>query len=475
MRLIVVGGGIAGLSAAYLAKTAGHDVVCLDGGERPGGLIRSERIDGFLCEAGPQAILDDAPDTIALLRALDLESRIAPALAAAKKRFIFLRGALRPVPASPVGVLRSGLLSPRAKLRLLGEPLVRRPRAADAQEMSSDTLPPEESLLAFASRRLGREAAERLFATAVIGIYAADAALLGARAAFPRLVALEQEHGSLLRGLMASRRAGRKPGHPVSFPNGLEELPQALARALGTDVIRARATDVERRPSGGWTVATSTSQSFDGDAVVIATELATAAALLRSLLPAVADHLSAIQTVPIALACLGFRDVTPERLGMDLAAYGFLVARGETPKLLGCQYESSTFAGRAPEGGVLLRTILGGFGRGFDPAIVEAPEAVIADRAVADLRTITGLRREPDFVRVYRYPRALPLVDAMHTARVRAIDGLLAAPRLLAAPAASATSSAAAPPAGLHLLGQGLRGVGVNEGIRAAAALVHSL
>lgn len=464
MRLIVVGGGIAGLSAAYLAKMSGHEVVCLDEGERPGGLIRSERVDGFLCEAGPQAILDDAPDTIALLRALGLESRILPALAAAKRRFIYLRGALRPVPASPFGVLRSALLTWRAKLRLVGEPLVRRPREAPPPDDAPGALDAEESLLAFASRRLGREAAEHLFATAVIGIYAAEAALLGATAAFPRLVTLEREHGSLLRGLMASRRAGRRPGRPISFPNGLEELPAALAGALGAGLIRARVVQIERRPTAGWSVATATAQVFDGDAVVIATDLAAAVDLVRPILPTVADHLSAIQSVPLALACLGFRDATAEGLGMDLAAYGFLVARGETPKLLGCQYESSTFAGRAPPGGVLFRTILGGFGRGFDPAIVEAPEAIIAERAVADLRTIAGLQRDPDFVRVYRYPRALPLVDPVHAARVRAIDAALSQPL-----------SAASGPPRLYLLGQGLRGVGVNEGIRAAAAVVRSL
>ncbi|MES1157852.1 MAG: FAD-dependent oxidoreductase, partial [Haliangium ochraceum] len=138
MRIVVIGGGISGLTAAFGARAAGHDVVCVDPGGQPGGLIRSERHDGFLCEVGPQAVLDDAPDTLALFAALDLESRAVRAAPEARRRFIFARGALHPLPMSPPALLRSSLLSLGGKARLLAEPFVRRPTPtlASAQDDS---------------------------------------------------------------------------------------------------------------------------------------------------------------------------------------------------------------------------------------------------------------------------------------------------------------------------------------------------
>ncbi|HVU52823.1 MAG TPA: FAD-dependent oxidoreductase, partial [Polyangia bacterium] len=169
-----------------------------------------------------------------------------------------------------------------------------------------------------------------------------------------------------------------------------------------------------------------------------------------------AAALASAPAAPIAVAALGFRappGAGAPDLGMDLAAYGFIVARGEGPTLLGCQYESSIFAHRAPPGAVLLRALLGGT---FDPAIVEATDDAIASRAVDDLRRVAGLRAPPDFVAVWRHPAGIPQYDLGHAGRVRAIDDDLARRP------------------GLHVVGQATTGVGVNDGIAAAAALARS-
>jgi len=182
----------------------------------------------------------------------------------------------------------------------------------------------------------------------------------------------------------------------------------------------------------------------------------TSAGLLEPLVPA-ARQLAAVPTAPAAICALGFRDAESRPLGMNTDAYGFLVARNETPRMLGCQYESSTFAGRAPEGGVLLRGILGGVGAGFDPGVVERTDDRIARDTLDDLRAIAGLSRDPDVVRVWRHPVGIPQYRPGHRQMVAALDeGLRRHP-------------------GLHVLGHAVRGTGVNECIRAAATLVRQL
>jgi len=467
MRIIVVGGGISGLSAAYFALAAGHEVVCLEPGH-PGGLVASHRIDGFLCEAGPQAVLDGASDTTALLEALGLTARAVHAEPDARRRFIFARGKLRPIPMGPFGLLTTGILSFGARLRVLLEPLM-----FARQALLDDD---DETFLSFGRRRLGAEAARVLLATAAIGIYAGDAADLSLASAFPRLAAMERDHGSLFRGFLASRSGGRSRGRPITFPEGLGEIPAALARALGPHLWRAAATAVAPASARTWRVELSSPPSaaaesgplppaapdaaaapthVDGDIVIFATDAQTSARLLGPLCPEV-EHLKEIAHAPISVCALGFREVASRPIGMKTAGYGFLVARGEKPRLLGCQFESSTFAGRAPAGAFLARALLGGVGPGFDPAIVEQPEDVIAARAVDDLRQIAGLAREPDFVKVWRYPRGIPQYRPGHMKLVKTVNEGLRKRR------------------GLYLIGHALRGVGLNECIRAAQEGVNA-
>src|SRR3954469_6636765 len=172
MRIIVIGGGITGLTAAYLASRAGHDVLCIEPGQ-PGGLLKTERHEDFLCEVGPQAVLDNAPDTLALIASLGLEERALRANPAAARRFIYTRGRLYALPSSPPALLRSGLLSWSGKLRLLREPFVRRPALPDD----------DETIAAFGARRLGDEAARTLLSTFVIGVFAGAADQLSLAAA----------------------------------------------------------------------------------------------------------------------------------------------------------------------------------------------------------------------------------------------------------------------------------------------------
>lgn len=442
MRAIVVGGGLSGLVVAHGLLHRGHQVVVVDPGDSPGGLIRARRVGGFLCETGPQGILDGAPEVRALIQQLGLTDRLVTASARARRRYVYLRGKLRAVPTSPPALLASDLLSWGGRLRLLREPLVR-------------TRPPdgEESVLAFAERRIGPEAARALAAPAVIGIFAGDAATLSMRSAFPRLAEGERVHGSLFAAMKAARREGRSAGKLVSFIDGLQELPLALAASLGASLVRGSVTGIERIGTR-WRVRTD--EAIDqldqpADALVLACPLGVLADLLA---PLAAEAAAALQTIPLAPAavvCLGYHH---NKVGMDLDAYGFLVARGENRALLGCQYESSVFPGRAPAGGVLLRAIYGGT---FHPELVEAPDDVLVDRALIEIGAMAGLSGRPDLRAVFRHKGGIPQYDLQHPARMAALDAALAALP------------------GLHATGYGLKGVGLSDCVRNATHLAAQL
>jgi oxygen-dependent protoporphyrinogen oxidase len=436
LRIAIVGGGISGLTAAHLHAARGDDVVLIDDGASAGGLIASERRDGFLCERGPQAVLDGAEQTRALIDSAGLSARMLRASPAARRRFVYVGGALRPFPASPPALIKTDLLSAGGKLRLFAEPFIGRGAA-------------DESVLAFVTRRFGREAAERAAAPALIGVFAGDAAALSVRSALPRVAAMEREHGSILRALLRRKR-GAGLGHPVSFPDGLAELPAALARALGERRRAGRAGEISRY-GGGWRVVTTAGATIESERLILATPAATTAALLAPHAPEAAAALRAIPHAPVAVVCAGFRSA--EDLGADLDAYGFVVARGENVPLLGCQYETSVFTDRAPAGGVLLRALLGGT---FHPELVDADDGVIAAQAIGDLRRVTGLSRDPDFVDVWRARPGIPQYDLAHADRVRVVD------------------DAVAGLPGLGVIGNALRGVGVNDCVAAATRIAAS-
>ncbi len=439
MKVAVIGAGISGLTTAHALVRAGHDVTCLEAAPTAGGLIATERRDGFLCESGAQAVLDGAPEVRALIEDLGLARAQIAASPAARRRFVFVRGRLRALPSGPLSLLATDLLSVGAKWRLLREPFV--PRRTDSDD---------ESILAFATRRFGSEAARSIAAPAAIGIFAADAARLSLRSAFPRLAALETRHGSLLSGLRAARREGTTPGRLVSFPNGMKELVRALAARLGPR-LRHRRVDALRRETAGWRLDLDGQEALQADRVVLTAGPRASAHLIEPLAPAAAAALRAIPLASVAAVCLGFRR---SDIGVRLGAYGFLVARGERPTLLGCQYESSIFPGRAPAGAVLLRAIAGGT---FDPGAVDLPDAALVDRTLSDLRVAAGLTAAPDFVAVFRQRDVIPQYEIGHEERVGAVDDAVA--RL----------------PGLSVSGHALRGVGVSDCIRAASALAADL
>ncbi len=427
-RIAVAGGGISGLAIAWAIRTRDPraDVLVLERSTRTGGNIRTEQVDGYICEAGPDGFLDNAPDTLQLVRAIGLESQLLPSDEAARRRYIFLNGALREVPSSPGAFLTTPLLSLPGKLRVACEPFA--PRRGDA----------EESIYEFASRRIGEEAASILVDSMVSGIFAGDSRALSLRACFPKMWQLEDEHGGLFRALVATRRHRRKgdavgapSGRLTSFTGGMSDLIERLTQKLD-DVVRISAPVLELRktsdvqgyrsgwPATGYSLATGRGE-IEADAVILAGPSADSAALLHTFDPVLAAALEQIPSAPLAVVCLGY-DAAEVARYCSLDGFGFLVPRGQNVRILGALWESSIYPNRAPSGKALLRVMIGG---ACDRDAVTLDDRELVSAVRGDLARTMGLACAPEFTRIIRHRRGIPQYVKGHLARMRRIETLL--------------------------------------------------
>jgi len=442
-RVLIAGGGISGLALAHRLRKSGIEPLVLEAAGRAGGKIRSERNGGYLCEWGPAGLLDREPEVARLIGELGLERHVATALPAARRRFVVAGQRLLAVPGSAGELLRTPLLAPAAKLRVLGDLAVGRGPCAHGGE---------ESVADFARRRLGRGAAERLFYPLVSGMYAGDPEQISIGAALPWLVELERRDRSLLLGgLRMLAGARRRPGRGlISFAEGLEELPRALARELGDrlelDATLERIERVDGSLRAGVCVR-GQRRTLAADALVLALPAPEASRAVAPLVPELCAPLHAIPYTPVALVYLGY---PPGALARPPDGYGFLVAPGESPGLLGAVFASAVFDGRAPGAHTLVSARIGG---ARSPELVALPDAELLELATAQLAPLLGARSAPTFFRVVRHQQALPQYTMGHAGRVAAVD------------------AAEQREPGLYFTGNAYRGLGLPDCIRNAATL----
>ncbi len=421
-RLIIVGGGPSGLAAAWKASAeAGRagtalEVVVLEADTEVGGKARTEQADGLLIETGPQGFLDDQPVLREMIDACGLGEEVISPEPAANRRSIYRGGKLRELSRSPLPFARSGLLGPLGLARLAMEPLVRSRRGSGSAE-------DDESLFDFAARRMGRQAARRLISPVVLGIFAGDARRLSAAAALPRLVAMEQAHGSLFKAMRAGRRRGVPPPGHRTFRRGIQALPNAIAAMPGIEVRCGHAvTSIEHRADGadhaGFTV-TSSDGELAADAVIVAADLPAVADLVGGVSAAAADELRQIESPPMAVVHTAFDASAAAHIE---PAYGFLVARGEGIRMLGCQYETATFRGRSPDGQFLARSMFGG---SVDPEAANLDDGELTDLTRRELRRTAGIEAAPVSTHVARWPHAIPQYAPGHPQLVARIEAAL--------------------------------------------------
>jgi len=435
-RVVIAGGGISGLAIAHaLRREAPHaDVIVLEAQPRPGGNIRSEIVDGYLCERGPDGFLDSAPDTLSLVEEIGLSERLLKSRDEARRRFIFRRGRLHEVPISPAAFASTGLLSLRGKLRVTMEPLARhRP-------------PRDESIYDFAARRIGPEAAHVIVGSMVSGVFAGDAHALSLRSCFPKMWEMETEYGSLVRAQFAKRRerrgdgVGSPAGTLTSFIGGMEDLVRGLATSLGrrvrTSTPATALRERSRQAPGAGPIGTrrftvvAGDCPIEADAVVLAGPASASADLVRPFDAALAGVMSSIPTAPLAVVCLGYDEAALVNERGPLGGFGFLVPRDETastgslrgPRILGALWETSIYSGRAPAGRALLRVMIGG---PTDPEAVDLDDTPLLSVVRADLKSTMGIGIAPEFVHVIRHRRGIPQYTVGHGGRLARLDAIL--------------------------------------------------
>lgn len=434
MTIAVIGGGLGGLVAARALVRTGFDVQLLEAAPRTGGVIATSAVDGYRREHAASSFLG-GPSNGAYALCSELGVALEKASPRARARWIFLDGALRALPRSPVGLVTSDLLTWRGKLDLLREPF----RKAGGGE--------EESMHAFAARRFGAEAARAILAPFVTGVYAADAHDISLQAGFPRLAMLDA-NGGMLRGMIGQGLRGlggrlrgikqaRTPRGMWAPKGGLGAMIAALTAELGDRVVVSRRVSRIEPDAPGR--GSPSGVRIDGelwDGAVLAVPAEDAASFVA--MPDLAHRLAAFHRAPTAQVYLGYPSAAVPRAA---DGFGALVARGEDVRVLGVVFESTVWPDRAPDGHVLLRCIFGG---GRDREAMQLDDAALIAQAVRDIGVVLGATAPPSHTSVVRWQRGVAQYTLGHRDRVRDATALARGHRIV-------------------LAGADYRGAGVND------------
>ena len=413
---VVIGAGIAGLATAYELQRRGVDVRVLEASDRPGGVISTDRFDGWIVDGGPDSLLVQKPAAVALCRELGIAGRLVSTLAP-RTAYILREGRLHPIaegsflgfPISMRALAGSSLFTIGGRLRMGLEVLI---PTRDGDD--------DESVASFVQRRFGEEAVDYVADPLLAGIHAGDASRLSMRALFPRLVDAEHQSGSVIRAFRALRVKASPQGAFVSLPGGVFDLVEALVAALkpGTVTLGARATDVRRDQDY---IIDSPAGQVRARALVLAAPAYAAGALLRSLDTTLAGLCERVPYASTATVAFGYRR---DQVAHPMRGTGFVVPRVERLALLAGTWVTSKWPGRAPDGHVLLRGFLGG---GRDPQRLERGDTELIETARQELSELLGITGAPLFAKLYRWTKQSPQYEVGHQQRLASIERRLAA------------------------------------------------
>jgi protoporphyrinogen/coproporphyrinogen III oxidase len=416
-RLIVIGAGLSGLTTAFWAHRWGWDVTVLESASVPGGTMRTNIEGEWLVETGPNSALETTPVIKEMCALAGIENERAYANSASDKRYILRGGELFALPMKPAAFLASRLWSTRGKLRLLKEPFVGRAVK-------------EETIAEFVERRLGREFLDYAINPFVAGVYAGNPEQLSVRSAFPKLYALEEKYGGLIKGMIRGARERKKRAEVAkdrarmfSFAKGMQTFPEGIAATLPGKIHYNVAVEgieplTEADTDSRFRVNAAGGRRWEASAVVVAVPAHVAAGIFKSLSPDVAGKLLQIYYPPVAEVFLGFRN---SQSGRALDGFGYLIPARENRKILGTIWSSTIFPGRAPAGHFALTTFVGG---SRQPDLLKCDDAGLQELVLTELSSIMGISGPPAFSRIYRWDKAIPQYNIGHQGIVDAIECL---------------------------------------------------
>jgi len=445
--VLIVGGGISGLAAAYYLERHNLSVVLVEAQNRLGGLIATEQQNGCYLEAGPDSYIATKPAVTELAHSIPgLAARIIGSNDVARRVFVAKEGRLVPVPRGMAmmvpGEWQPALASPlfpaAAKLRFLSElcyrPRVRREDVTIAEFVKDHF---DESVLEYVTEPL------------LTGVYGGEAEKLSARSVLPRFVGYEEKYGSLIRGVRRER-AQRKDSEPLflSFENGMQTLVDAVAGEFGSGVriVHGLAERAAPAPGRGWKVIAG-GQSEEAAHLVLACPAFRAAEVLEGADPGLSEELASIPYSSAITVMMGFEGA---QLNHPLDGFGFLVPRRERKVIAACTWVNTKFPSRVAAGWAVLRAFI--VGREADD-LMAAGDEDLSGMVATELKRFMGTCSRAWFTTVHRWPRSMPQYVVGHQARAARIEK-----RLSEHP-------------GLHLVGNAYDGVGIPDCVRLAKSV----
>jgi len=415
-KVVIIGGGVSGLATAYFLQRSGADVTVLERQDAPGGTMQTISDGPWLVEIGPNSALETTPLFGLMFEGLGITDERIYADPSSDRRYILRDGVLHPLPLSPVAFMTSTLWTGRGKLRLLKEPFIGRGGK-------------EETIAEFVERRLGGEFLDYAINPFVAGVYAGNPEELSVRAAFPKLYALEERYGGLIRGMIGGARERKRRAEKAkdrakmfSFRRGMQTFPRAVARYLGGNLLLGHEVSaLERAPEGRFRIAYrrgSHASEMTADVVVISVPASAADKFVRAFSPPLADAFRSVFYPPVAEVFLGY----PEKaMSRPLDGFGYLIPAKEKRMILGTIWSSSLFPGRAPAGHVALTTFVGG---SRQPGMVALDDGELLRVVTSELRSIMGVTGEPVYQKIIRWQHAIPQYNLGYLSFLERIDDL---------------------------------------------------
>lgn len=450
-KIAIIGGGISGLSAAYALEKEAADsginvkIDLIEKQGRMGGNILTEKHDDFIVEGGPDCVFSEKPSSLQLCEKLGLEKELLKTQEEKKGTYVFWNDKLHDLPEGVVlmiptmilPILFSSLISIPGKLRMGLEPFI-----------AKRTSPEEETLSQFVTRRLGKELLDKIAEPLVAGIHAGDPDTMSINASFPRFVDLEQNYGSLIRGMLSKKKQmlsmikGKKPKYTMfmTLKDGLQNLTDSLHTTLSkADKLIDSEVFTIAREEAQYEVALKSGYSDMYDSVIVATPAYAASNLVKNVDKSLSEKLSEIPYVSTATVSLAYTSAEVNRLNKG---FGFIVPKIAGRKIMAATYSSNKFPCRAPEGKMLLRCFVGG---AQNENLVFQDDKEMVSMVRNELKVTAGINAEPLFTKVYRWEKSMPQYVIGHQDRVKKIEELTAKHP------------------GLYLTGSAYNGIGISD------------
>ncbi len=457
-KIVIIGGGITGLSVAYYLKDKA-DFLLIEKNHRLGGNIYTEKIGDFIIEGGPDCFLSEKPWALELCEKLGLKERLLATNETNNSTFVLWRGRLHPlpegfflmVPTKIIPFMRSSLISLPGKIRMGMDLFIPKNKTDD-----------DESLAGFVCRRLGREALDKIAEPLVAGIHAGDPETMSLKSSFPRFLELEQRYGSLISGMLERRKIAqqmvRKDGQRLTMfmtlKGGLSELITALEGQIKKDsIITGRSVaNVERYEQGSaYRIHMADGEIIDAEKIILTTPAYISAHLLSGIDPVLSDLLMKVPYVSTATVSLAYKR---SDISNPLKGYGFVVPKIENRKIMAATWTSLKFSYRAPEDYFLTRCFIGG---SKNEELVSLDDKAMTEMVQQELRDVMGIKKDPALVRIYRWEKAMPQYTIGHEGRVSLIEERAGRYR------------------GLFLTGSAYKGIGISDCIYNAQKMAEKV